>query len=74
MVKVMCRHKQFLKPLRISSAKTNSVANAKLCCFFFFDNCVLFCWDEYFSVGCVFCWCFNEIKLFSASFLTRSES
>jgi len=30
MVKVMYRHKQFLKPLRKSSAKTNSVANAKL--------------------------------------------
>lgn len=30
MVKVMCRDKQFLKPLRKSSAKTNSVPNAKL--------------------------------------------
>ena len=33
MVKVMCRHKQFLKLLRKSSAKTNSVANAKICGF-----------------------------------------
>ena len=30
MVKVTCRHKQFLKPLLKSSARTNSVANAKL--------------------------------------------